>query len=197
MTNHSMTRYPILFGILVALIFPEVAFAQLPMLCNGIPGCNAPPKNVIASAAIPAVAQILLNSSAALALIFVIVGGAQLLLSFGQEEALAKSKKTIQWAIVGLVVALTSHLIVTVVVSENYTNASFTYLGFFGAAVRIMVNLLNATFLIAILLGGMRMVTARGKEDEVTKGRKAIAYAIMGVIIINVAPYVVKQIITL
>lgn len=193
-----MTQCSILLGILVALIFPEVAFAELPpLLCDGIPGCNAPSANVIKDAAIPAVAQILLNSSAALALIFVIIGGAQLLLSFGQEEALTKSKKTIQWALGGLVVALTSHLIVTVVISENYTNSSFTYLGFFGAAVRIMVNLLNATFLITILLGGMRMVTARGKEDEVTKGRKAIEYAILGVIIINVAPYVVKQIITL
>ena len=193
-----MIRQPILLGILAALVSPEVAFAQLPTPpCVGIPGCEAGPANVIAGAAIPLVAQILLNSAAALALIFVIVGGAQLLLSFGQEEAFTKSKKTIQWALVGLVVALTSHLIVTVVITENYGNPDFAYLGFFGAAVRIMVNLLNATFLIAILLGGMRMVTARGKEDEVTKGRKAIAYAIIGVIIINVAPYVVKQIITL
>lgn len=203
MRKHCLLRRQLLHGasavsgVLLALFGVEIASAQLPVVCTGLPGCGASPANVIVGAGIPAIAQIFLNSSAALSVIFVVVGGAQFLLSFGREEEYAKAKKTISWALGGLVVALTSHRIVAVVVSENYTNSSFSYLGIFAAALRIMTNLLNAAFLIAILLGGMRMVTASGKEEELTKGRKTIIYAITGVIIINVAPYLVKQIINL
>lgn len=191
------TAFAIFTGIVFAFLGSETAAAQLPVICTGLPGCGTAPANVIVGTGIPAIAQLFLNSSAALSVIFVVIGGAQLLLSLGREEEYPKAKKTITWALGGLVVALTSHRIVAVVVSENYTNSSFTYLGFFAAALRIMTNLLNGAFLIAILLGGMRMVAARGKEEEVSKGKKTIGYAIFGVIIINVAPYVVKQIITL
>ena len=191
------TTIAIFAGIVLAFPGLETVSAQLPVICTGIPGCGANPENVIVEAGIPAIANIFLNSSAALSVIFVVIGGAQLLLSFGREEEYPKAKKTITWALGGLFVALTSHRIVAVIVSENYTNSTFTYLGLFAAALRIMTNLLNGVFLIAILIGGMRMITASGKEEEVSKGKKTIGYAIFGVIIINLAPYVVKQVITL
>jgi hypothetical protein len=38
------------------------------------------------------------------------------------------------------------------------------------------------------------MVYARGKEEEVTKGKDMLAYAGVGIVIINVAPLVVKAV---
>jgi hypothetical protein len=47
--------------------------------------------------------------------IFIIVGGVQMLLAVGNEEELGKAKKTILWAIVGLVLAMFSVAIVSII----------------------------------------------------------------------------------
>lgn len=49
------------------------------------------------------------------AVIFIIVGGFQMVMAAGNEETLLKAKKTITWAILGLVVALLSFSIVAIV----------------------------------------------------------------------------------
>lgn len=49
------------------------------------------------------------------AVIFIIVGGLQLHLALGNEEALKKAKTTIIWSITGLVIALLSVAIVRIV----------------------------------------------------------------------------------
>lgn len=52
---------------------------------------------------------------AASAVIFIIVGGVQMRMSFGNEETLKKAKNTIIWAVAGLVIALLSVAIVQIV----------------------------------------------------------------------------------
>lgn len=52
--------------------------------------------------------------------IFIIVGGAQLLLNLGNEEAVGKAKKTLIWAVAGLVIAILSVGIVRVVTSISF-----------------------------------------------------------------------------
>lgn len=169
--------------------------------CLGLPGCGAPPVNVVGAAAIPIAATILLNTIAVLSLLFIMIGGARFVLAFGREEELQKAQKSILWSVVGLLVALSSHKIVTIIVSETYIPSSATGGGplfdFLQSVVRILALLLNITFLLVVVLGGMRMVYARGQEEEVKKGRNMVAYAIIGAIIINVAPIVVKAVITL
>lgn len=49
------------------------------------------------------------------AVIFLIVGGLQMHLAFGNQEALTKAKKTIGWAIVGLVTAILSVALVRII----------------------------------------------------------------------------------
>ena len=105
---------------------------------------------------------------------------------------------TIFWAVVGLVLALTSHRIVMLIITEPWiTNPADPLFSLIGNIVRIILTILNVTFLLVIILGGMRMVYARGAEDEVKKGRDMVAYAIIGVLIINAAPYVVKAVLNL
>lgn len=193
---------------LTLVLAPHLTLAQPPMPPCDFPGCGMAPSNVIVGAAIPTIARILLNAVAALALIFVLVGGARLVLNFGKEDAFEKAKKAIMWAAVGLVIALTSHRIVIAVISQPYVvDGTFVSAGgffgndpvfeFFTTIVNIMATLLNFAFLLAILVGGIRMVTARGKQEDVSKGRKSILYAIAGVVIINVAPFVIKAIIAI
>jgi hypothetical protein len=61
------------------------------------------------------IAQGLLAILGVFAVVFIIVGGFQMLTSAGNEETLLKAKKTIIWAILGLVVALMSFSIIIIV----------------------------------------------------------------------------------
>lgn len=49
------------------------------------------------------------------AVLFIIVGGYQIMMSSGNEEMLLRGKRTVTWAILGLVVALLSFSIVAIV----------------------------------------------------------------------------------
>jgi hypothetical protein len=49
------------------------------------------------------------------AAIFIILGGFQMVTAAGNEEAIAKAKKTITWSVIGLVVSLLSFSIVAIV----------------------------------------------------------------------------------
>lgn len=170
--------------------------------CVGLPGCGNPVLNVVTDAVIPISATLLLNIIAILALLFVMIGGARYVLAFGRDEELQKAKKSVFWALVGLLVALSSHKIVTIIITETYVGPTCIGSGctlgggplvdFLATVVRILALLLNVTFLLIIVLGGMRMVYARGSEEEVKKGRDMVAYALIGVVIINAAPIVVK-----
>lgn len=187
----------IITAVLASLI-PEFAIAAglIHPLCSAIPGCGMGPRNVILEGVIPEAARIMLNASAALSVVFVVIGGARFLISFGRDEEFTKAKNTIQWALIGIVVAVTSHRIVIAVISENY-GPSITgdpLIDFFASVIRIITGLLNAVFLIMVIASGTRMVMARGKEDEVTKGKYGVLYAITGAIIINVAPFVVRAV---
>jgi hypothetical protein len=55
---------------------------------------------------------ILLALAATIATIFIIVGGYKLVMSRGNTEAVTSGKKTITWAIVGLIVALMTFAII-------------------------------------------------------------------------------------
>lgn len=56
-----------------------------------------------------------LGIAAVTSVIFIIVGGLQLHLAMGNEEAMTKAKKTLLWAIVGLVISILAVAIVRIV----------------------------------------------------------------------------------
>ena len=181
-------------------MLPQIALAitTLPDPLCDFPGCTGGPKPIVVDTVIPELARIALNFTAALSLLFIFVAGGRLLLCLGKEEELENAKKTVQWALVGLVVALTSHRIVTAIVTQNYLSTGDAgdqlVIGVFAAILGGVATVLNVTFVLAIVLGGMRMLMARGKDDEVTKGKKAVIYALVGAILINVAPFLVKAV---
>lgn len=61
------------------------------------------------------VLQGLLSILGILAVVFVVVGGVQMVVSGGNEEAITKAKKTITWAVLGLVAALLSFSMIAIV----------------------------------------------------------------------------------
>jgi hypothetical protein len=187
-----------LLHLLATKVFAQGIPAIPPPPCGPLPGCGSGPVNVATDALLPEVARILLNTAAGFSVLFVIIGGARYVLSFARENEQQKAKMTIFWALVGLVIALTSHRIVMLVITEPWiTNPADPIFSLIQSAIRVLLTLLNITFLLVIVLGGMRMVYARGAEDEVKKGRDMVIYAILGVVIINAAPFVVQAVLAL
>lgn len=62
--------------------------------------------------------QILLYLAGAIAVLFVIIGGFQYIMSAGNAETAAKGKKTVINAIIGIVLIILSYLIISVIVNE-------------------------------------------------------------------------------
>lgn len=52
-----------------------------------------------------------------MAVLFIIIGGIQILTAYGSDEKISSAKKTITYAIVGLLIAILSYAIVTIISS--------------------------------------------------------------------------------
>lgn len=61
-----------------------------------------------------------LGLSAAAAVVFIIVGGVQMHLSFGEDEQIGQGKKTITWAVIGLVISILAIAIVQIISRLQY-----------------------------------------------------------------------------
>jgi preprotein translocase subunit SecG len=53
-----------------------------------------------------------------LALIALIIGGLRMIMDFGNEEQVKKAKKTIMWAVIGLMVVILSYAIINIITSD-------------------------------------------------------------------------------
>lgn len=53
-----------------------------------------------------------------LALIAIIIGGARMIMDFGNEEQVKKGKATVLWAVIGLAVVILSYAIINIVTSD-------------------------------------------------------------------------------
>lgn len=186
-----------------ALAFPPaIARAQdyLTVYCGNLPGCGQSATGIfskILSVALGLLPTYLIVIGA----LFVMIGGAKMLLSAGNEERVTSGRNTIIWALVGISVANVAETAIAILMAEVTSYGSAPG----GDIVMKIVNLLRSTIFdlmdIALLgvalLSGMRMVLSRGKEDEFTKGRSGVVYATVGAIVINIAERIVTAVLGL
>jgi len=57
---------------------------------------------------------------AGIALLFTVIGGARLAMSYGDEEAIEKGKKQITYSIIALIIALLSYTIVNIIINISF-----------------------------------------------------------------------------
>lgn len=95
------------------LTIPAVTFAALPPPPDvGLPGNST---DNITDLLTSIIMNILLPLAALVAILFLIVGGYRYMVSAGNEEQAEAGKKTIQNAIIGLIVIILSYAVVTVI----------------------------------------------------------------------------------
>lgn len=75
------------------------------------------------------VLQILLLLAGSIAVIFLVIGGYQYVMSRGNEEAAEKAKKTISSAVIGLIVIVLSFVIISIIAAVLLKAPTATELG--------------------------------------------------------------------
>ncbi len=63
-----------------------------------------------------------------------------------------------------------------------------------GSLIKILLGFIGTLSLLFVVLGGYRLILARGNADEIKKGKETIVYAIIGVIL-SLMSYVIVSLV--
>lgn len=133
-----------------------------------------------------------------LGVLFIMIGGAYILLSAGDQEKVTKGKNAITWAVIGIFVMNFAVTLISYIVAEVSTRDSASDLveSVIYTLIGSIFDLLYIAILGVALFSGMRMVLAFGKEDEFKKARDGLFWCAVGAIIINLADAIATAIFT-
>ncbi len=155
-------------------------------------GCGGGPSNVVLTAlkGDGGIASVMLQVAAGLAVLYIIWSGFQMVISMGDEGKLTQHKWGIAYALIGLSVAILSQFAVSVVGTQNYGQLGGSgplYIVVLAQAASILRTLLNAVFLLILILIGLKMLYAQGKADEFNTAKKMLTWALVGAVLVNLS----------
>jgi hypothetical protein len=187
-----MSRSLLRIAALSLLLVPAVALAAAPaelwINCNGLAGCPSGWEEHFSSVLTLLLARMPVYVYG-LGVLFIMIGGAYMILSAGDAEKVTRGKNTITWAVIGIFVMQASQSLVNFVTleattmipgSDLVTSATNTLIG-------SIFDLLYVAILGVAIFSGMRMVVAFGKEEQFNKGKEGLLWAAVGAIVINLA----------
>ncbi|OGJ64384.1 hypothetical protein A3C37_03780 [Candidatus Peribacteria bacterium RIFCSPHIGHO2_02_FULL_53_20] len=184
-----------LFGVVLGVL-PMIAAEAAPFPgadpCTFLGGaqCGTSTAGVenLARIAINSIATFLAVGGGALAVIYTVIGGFQMLLSFGDEGKFTRGRTSVTWALVGFGLVLGSQMIVNYILGQaSMAIGTAPLLKLMEMIVNSILGLLNVFFVIIIMAAGVRAIIGRGKQEEFTQAKHAIGFAIAGALIINLA----------
>lgn len=187
-----MRRYASLIGLLL-LLLPGTADAILPVTpCAGLVGCGGGAANVLLNNA-SRVADLLMQMAIAFSVLFIVWSGFQMIIAIGDESKISQARWGVLYSLLGLGLAGVSQIIVSTVGTYAFNIANpILPVGLVGSAIDILLTLTNVALIIAVIIGGIRMVYAQGKSDEFNKGKTTILWAASGAVFINLANALVQ-----
>jgi len=191
-----MTLVAPLVGVIAALV-PTAAADGMQTACQLVPGgCDAS-TNILTNF-VPPLIGLLVSLIAGLAVLFVVWGGAQMLISLGDESRFGSGRSSVLYGLVGFGISLTAQVALSYVVSQGQqVGGENPLLDTVRLAVDTMLLLLNVTFVIIMIAAGFRFVLAHGKSDEADAARRAVIYAVAGAIVINLARSLVYAVVNI
>lgn len=140
--------------------------------------------------------EFMLQLAGVLSLIFVLVGAVKFSTSGGNPEGVSSARKTIIYALVGLVLSVSAFTIASIV-GEEARGVAGSANPFFGAGgiVTVVVEWLSfvvgVASVIGIIYGAMRYITSAGQPQSAEAGRNAIVYSIIGIVVAVSAQFIV------
>lgn len=134
----------------------------------------------------------------AVAVLMIVIAGFRLVVQGSNEETMAKAKKQVMYAAIGIVVIGLSELVVKDIVFPE----AGSKLSDVQRANELIINLTNfassfiATIAVAMLMyGGVLYVTAAGDESKTEKAKKIFVQAVIGILIALAAFGIVNTVI--
>ena len=192
-----MRRYLLIAGILLA---PLLAYANDVSPCAALPNpedfCSKTEGEMIIENGLNQVGTLFAGIAAGAAVLFGVIGGMQLLLSFGDESKITKGRNSMILSLAGFSLVLGAQVIVasTVTKAQGIIESKNPFVEVMEIAVNVMVSTLNAIFVLVMILTGIRMVIAHGNAEDFGKGRKAFIFAFVGAFFVNLAKAFVQGI---
>ena len=131
---------------------------------------------------------------------FVIYGGYAFLTAGGDPGKIAKAKKVLTSAIVGILVALSATMIVDTITSfigndpgtaEHPTDVNSTFNG----AVKLVLSVAGMVATAFIVYGGITYSTSNGDPAKVKRGRSILTFSIVGLLVVLLAFSIVNFVI--
>lgn len=128
-----------------------------------------------------------------LAIGFIVYGGYLYIMSQGDPSKVAKGKKTLTAAVIGMTIALSASVLVNTlkfvlgIEGNSWNQGSFTSKG-------NVMSILNWAYMAAglvaaafIVRGGFEYMTSQGDASKVRKATQSIIYAVVGLVIVILA----------
>lgn len=173
----------------IAGLLVSSVFAQDP--CAGIPNCGNFGYSLVSY--ISVIAAVLVEIASGLAVVFVVIGGAVLILNFGNDAQAEKGKKSIMYALIGFAIALSSQAIISfVVVRATGVSANAPHLSIMRIVVGSMLQVFNVIFALVMLFFGFKLVIGRGQQSELDAAKKGLFWAVGGAFAVNLSYALVR-----
>ena len=128
-----------------------------------------------------------------LAVLFVIYGGFQYMLSRGDPGLAAKGKKTITNAVIGIVICALASTIAGAI-NEVVVAARESGTDFFVTIANTAIMWAGIIAVVMIVVGGIYYVSSNGDASKVIKAKNTILYSVIGLVITIVAAAIVNTV---
>ena len=172
---------------LIMIFMPAAAYAQdgncqfVGIDCSSDPG-------VTMARFIEYAALTLVDIVAGLAMLFVVVGGAFMVMNFGNETQIEKGKKSVFFALGGFTLAILSQAIISFVVARtDGIGPASPHLDIMNVIVSSMLGVFNGVFALMMLYYGFKLVLARGQSAELDSVKKGVFWTVSGAVVINLS----------
>jgi|GEM_PF-1822096 len=180
---------------LIAQITPTV-FAVADCDFVGI-NCSSDP-GVTMAGVIGKVGVALVDIVSGLAMLFVVMGGAFMVMNFGNETQIEKGKKSVYFALGGFTLAILSQAIISFVVARtDGVGETAPHLDIMSVMVSSMLGVFNGVFALMMLYYGFKLVLARGQSSELDAVKKGVFWTVSGAIVVNLSYALIKATLTL
>lgn len=120
----------------------------------------------------------------------IVVGGIQYITSAGDESKAERGKRTVMYAVIGLIIIG----LATVIVAAVQTADSSGLIVAITAFLQAVIALVGIISVAAIVVGGIQYITSGGDESRAEKGKRTVLYAVIGLIIVGLATAIVAAV---
>ncbi len=188
-------------------LFPELASGALYNPIEATTGNGLPDEMMVSliSTILDTVYKIVVG----LSLIFIVIGGIMYMVSSGNDEKMAKAKKIVIYAIMGLAITVGAAIFLKEIATAlGIRNDLFTVGGdniekledvegmqtVMGRVISLLLTSLGMLGIIGLVIGGIWYLNAGGNEDKMEIGKKTLIYSVLGLVIAIGSLIIVKQI---